>query len=297
MRIDVHAHHYPEEYLKVLEPIEGETVRRDPATTNQAPLDERAGMLKEAGVDLQVLSAGSHPPYGNDEAACVSAARVVNDAYAAAAASHKGRYAAFGSVPLPHVDASIAETARCLDELGMLGINLGCSIGEQTLDDAAFEPLWEDLDHRRAVVFLHPIFRATDAHLRDFDLARMAGACFEDTLAALRLVLSGLTERHPNVEVIVPHFGGTLPIIYPRIARRGKAELLRRLHYDTANGYGPALVCACQALGADRLMLGTDFPYIGSIRQNVDYVLQAGLSQEETDQIMDRNAARLLKVG
>jgi predicted TIM-barrel fold metal-dependent hydrolase len=107
-------------------------------------------------------------------------------------------------------------------------------------------------------------------------------------------VLSGLTERHADVQVIVPHFGGTFPTIYPRIARRGKADLLRRLWYDTANGYGPALICACQALGADRLMLGTDFPHIGSIKQNVDYVLQAGLSPADEKLILDTNASRLL---
>jgi aminocarboxymuconate-semialdehyde decarboxylase len=219
---------------------------------------------------------------------------VGNDAYAAITREYPGRLAAFGSVPLPHVDAAIAEASRCLDELRMLGINLGCSIGEQTLDDPAFEPFWAELNRRKAVVFLHPIFRATDPHLQDYELARMAGACFEDTLAALRLVLSGLTERNPDLRVIVPHFGGTLPVIYPRIARRGKAALLRSLYYDTANGYGPALRCACEALGPDRLMLGTDFPYIGSIKQNVDYIVDAGLSPEVERQILETTASDLL---
>jgi aminocarboxymuconate-semialdehyde decarboxylase len=101
-------------------------------------------------------------------------------------------------------------------------------------------------------------------------------------------------ERHPNLRFIVPHFGGTLPVTYPRIARRGKAELLKTLYYDTANGYGPALRCACETLGTQRLMLGTDFPYIGSIKDNVDYVLQAGLSQQDQEQILERTAEDLL---
>src|SRR5207249_3060458 len=112
--------------------------------------------------------------------------------------------------------------------------------------------------------------------------------------AALRLLLSGVTERHPKLRIVVPHFGGTLPVLYPRIARRGKADLLRQLYYDTANGYGPALRCACEALGTERLMLGTDFPYIGSIKDNVDYVLAAGLTEEQRTRILAGTATELL---
>jgi 6-methylsalicylate decarboxylase len=276
--------------------VRGEGVRQDLAIRLQGKIDERVGMLDEAGVDLQVLSLGSNVPYHDKEADAVEAARTANDAYAGVARQYAGRLAGFGSVPLPHVDAAIAEASRCLDELNMLGITLGCSVYERTLDDPAFEPFWAELNRRKSVVFLHPIFRATDPHIRDFELNRMVGATFEDTLAALRLLLSGVTERNPDVRIIVPHFGGTLPVVYPRIARRGKGDLLRRLYYDSANGYGPALKCACEALGVERLMLGTDFPYIGSVKENVDYVTAAGLSREQQEQILERTASELLPV-
>jgi len=293
MRIDVHGHFLPDDYVRLVARATGST-SQDPALQQQGSIAERIGMLDESGVQLQVLSLGSNAPYLSKEQDAVAAARVGNDAYAAIAREHPGRLAAFGSVPLPHVDAAIAEASRCLDELDMLGIALGCSVGERTLDDAAFEPFWAELNRRNTVVFLHPIFRATDAHIRDYELARMAGACFEDTLAALRLLLSGLVDRNPELRIIVPHFGGTLPVIYPRILRRGKADLLRKLYYDTANGYAPALRCACEALGPERLMLGTDFPYIGAIKQNVDYVLNAGLPEDTQKQILERTAADVL---
>jgi 6-methylsalicylate decarboxylase len=292
MRVDVHGHYLPPEYVSLLA-----RAGQDPAIQQQGTISERIGMLDESGVELQVLSLGSNVPYLEKEQDAVAAARVGNDTYAAISREHQGRLGAFGSVPLPHVDAAIAEASRCLDELGMFGIALGCSVGERTLDDPEFEPFWSELNRRKAVVFLHPIFRATDAHIRDYELARIAGACFEDTLAALRLLLSGMVDRHPEIRIIVPHFGGTFPVIYPRIARRGKGDLLRKLYYDTANGYAPALRCACEALGPDRLMLGTDFPYIGSIKQNVDYVLNAGLPADTTQQILERTAADLLGLG
>jgi aminocarboxymuconate-semialdehyde decarboxylase len=295
MRIDVHAHYLPPEYVQFLARARGGSgITNDQALRLQGAIDERVGMLDDAGVDLQVLSLGSNTPYLDVKADAVAAARIGNDAYAQIGRTYSGRLAAFGSVPLPHVDAAIEEAARCLDELGMLGIALGCSIGERTLDEPVFEPFWSELNRRKTVVFLHPIFRATDAHIRDYELARVAGACFEDTLAALRLLLSGLVDRNPDLRIIVPHFGGTLPVIYPRIARRGKADLLRKLYYDSANGYAPALHCACAALGPEKLMLGTDFPYIGSVKQNVSYVLEAGLSPEVERQILETTASDLL---
>jgi aminocarboxymuconate-semialdehyde decarboxylase len=290
MRIDVHGHYLEAEYVSRV----GGASANDLAIKLQGPIDERVGMLDEAGVDLQVLSLGSNQPYLEREQDAVAAARLANDIYAQVARDYGGRLAAFGSVPLPHVDAAIAEANRCLHELHFPGVALGCSIGERTLDDPAFGPFWADLDRQQALVFLHPIFRTGDPHLREYELARMVGAVFEDTVAALRLLLSGVPERHPSLRIIVPHFGGTLPVTYPRIARRGKAELLQRLYYDTANGYAPALRCACETLGAERLMLGTDFPYIGSIKENVDYVLQAGLSIQDQQQIMERTAGQLL---
>jgi aminocarboxymuconate-semialdehyde decarboxylase len=297
MRIDVHGHYLAADYVELLTRGGRGRAASDPALGQQGTPEQRIEWLDQAGVDLQVLSHGSNAPYLDNASQAAEAARVGNDGYAAIVSQSNGRLAAFGSVPLPHVDAAITEAARCLDELHMLGIALGCSVGEQTLDDPLFEPFWSDLNRRKAVVFLHPIFRATDPHIKDYELARIAGACFEDTLAALRLLLSGLVDRHSDVKIIVPHFGGTLPAIFPRIARRGGAELLRKLYYDTANGYGPTLRCACEALGADRLMLGTDFPYIGSIQQNVDYVSQAGLSEQEQRQILDTTAAELLGLG
>jgi predicted TIM-barrel fold metal-dependent hydrolase len=293
MRIDVHAHHLAPEYLACLERLRGPRERMRPAGIGSS-LKERADMLKDCGVDLQVLSHGATMPYFEDKDAAVEAARLANDSNAEVARGFGGRFAHFGALPMPHVDASLAEAERCLDKLGAVGLSLGTQIGDLPLDDPAFEPLWAWLDQRQTVVLLHPQWRVAEPHLRDYDLAGMVGACFEDTLAALRILLSGLAERHANVRIIVPHLGGTLPLVYPRIVRRGKAHLLRRLWYDTANGYGPALACACQTLGADRMMLGTDFPYLTPLKEHVDYVQQAGLTPEDADTILHKTAAQLL---
>jgi 6-methylsalicylate decarboxylase len=295
MRIDVHAHHFAPEYVEIVGRIKGSPMAQPPAAS--LSLAERVDLLKEAGVEMQVLSLGPNMPHFAKQEDAVNAARVANDAYAAITRQFDGRFAAFGALPLPHVDAAIAEANRCLDDLDMVGVTVGCSAGEQPLDDPSFEPLWQELNRRKAVLFVHPIFRGTDAFLRDYDLIGMVGACFEDTQAALRLALSGVTQRYPDIKVIVPHFGGTIPFLWARIQRRNKTDLLRSFYWDTANGYAPALTCACQTLGADRLMLGTDFPYITPLKLGVDYVREAGLSSQDAETILDKTAAKVLGLG
>src|SRR5581483_6993074 len=206
----------------------------------------------------------------------VEAARLCNDVYVDVIRAHPGRFAAFGSVPLPHVDAALAEAERCLDTLGMLGINTGCSVAGRALDDPAFDPFWAELDRRGCVLFLHPM--GVGGPCQDkYNLPFMVGAPFEDTVAAVRLVLGGVTTRYPNIRVSVPHLGGTLPFLMARIdgapnrggaGRSPDAQIdgaitphLRRMWYDTVNHDPQALRCAIAAFGPDRLLLGSDFPY------------------------------------
>jgi len=95
-------------------------------------------------------------------------------------------------------------------------------------------------------------------------LAWLAGAPFEDTAAALRLILAGVTDRYPRIRFIVPHLGGTIPFLLARVTRKSATEItggLRSMYYDTVSGSPDALTSACHAFGADRLLFGTDHPY------------------------------------
>jgi 6-methylsalicylate decarboxylase len=124
------------------------------------------------------------------------------------------------------------------------------------------------------------------------------GAPFEDTVAALRLILAGIVSRHPRLRIIVPHLGGTLPFLIERLdgslAERTQykpSEYLKRFWYDTVNGSRAAL-----RFGADRLLLGTDFPHLAGPRfeQCVSYIDQSDLALEEKSAVLDRNAQSLL---
>lgn len=295
MHIDVHAHHYAPEYFECLSKLTGTSIEPT-AEGTPVTLDERADMVKASGIDLQILSLGSAMQFLPKLADAPIAARVANDSLAAITHGYSGRFGAFGAVPLPNVDAALDEAARCLDELKMLGITLGCSIGDQSPEDPAFDPFWAEMNRRKAAVFFHPVARSVEPLLADYRLVFMVGACFEDTLAAVRIALSGLTTRYPDVRIIVPHLGGLLPLGYARVEQRVSTALLQQLYYDTAVGAGPGLHCACETLGIDRLVLGTDDAGNGKTQRGVDYIRQSGLDPEEIENILGGTAAHILQL-
>ncbi|HLI26272.1 MAG TPA: amidohydrolase family protein [Chloroflexota bacterium] len=313
MRIDVHAHYFHPEYLACAERLLGPASIVPATRAPGAPLTlpQIVELMDSAGVDLQVLSVSGIQPYAAREADAVTVARLANDLYADIVRQYPGRFAAFGCVPLPHVEAAIAEAARGLDALGMVGITTGCSVAGRPLDDPAFEPFWAELDRRGAVVFLHPVGVGGPC-MDKYNLPWVVGAPFEDTVAALRLVCSGLTTRYPRLRVIVPHLGGTLPFLLRRIdgstgggtAPRSPdiqvegplSTHLRRFWYDTVSHHPGALRLAVEAWGVDHLLLGSDFPFaVGDrYRHCVQYVAEAGLAPPEQAAVLGENARALL---
>lgn len=301
MRIDVHAHHFPADFIERMAQLG--SPRSFNAPSGGLSLEDRLELMDEAAIDVQVLSVGTQQPYFDDLDKACQGARFANDLYKDVAERYDGRFAVFGCIPLPHVDAALAETAYCLDELRFAGLNLGCSAAGRPLEDPAFEPLWADLNRRRAIVFLHPL-GIGGPFIDAFGLEMNLGSRFEDTISAVRLVLSGLTTRYPDVRIIVPHLGGTIPYLWERLNEGGRrhgvvpSEAFRRMYYDSVNKTPAAVRCFCETVGADRLMLGTDFPYVHrtEFRDHVTYLENSGLTQDQVDGILDRNAQALLNL-
>ena len=310
--IDVHAHYLPGAYLDEL--------RRCGSTTTDlmrglpigdAPHEVKARLenMDAAGVRCQVLSAGPQMPTFADVRDAARAAALANDLYADFIAAHPGRFAAFATTPLPHVDAAVAELRRAMDELGMLGAALPTAVLDATLGDPRWEPFWAELDRRRAPAFIHPIGCGLFSPLIvDHGLTWNVGAPFEDTVAILHLLRAGVTIRHPHIEFIVAHLGGPLPFLLQRLDDNHgfwpqgfpdlPSKLLRRLWYDTANFHAPALRCARDSFGADRLLLGTDHPLFDDAfyARAVDYVRDAGLPEHEALAILATNAQAVLGI-
>ncbi len=305
MRIDVHAHYYPDEYIRCLSDFGAATHQAGRAPGAGVSLEQRVELLDRSGIHLQVLCVGAQQPYFANAEHAAEAARRANDSYADICGGYGGRFAAFAALPMPHLDAALQELSRALDTLGMVGVNVGCTIAGQPLDDACFEPLFAELDRRAAVVFLHPLGLGCGPLVEDYGLSFTLGAPFEDSIAALRLVRSGLTARYPHMRLIVPHLGGTLPFLFKRLdgslnlePGQRPSEHLKRMWFDTANNHTAALRCAVESVGASQLVFGTDFPHVAGERfdRATSYIQESDLSQDDKSAILDHNAQALLGI-
>jgi predicted TIM-barrel fold metal-dependent hydrolase len=313
LRIDVHAHYFPDEYMRFFESRSGRTAPAMPDA--RVSLAQRVELLDQVGIDMQVLSISFAAPHGLPEADAVEAARLSNDLYVDLCRQYRGRYTAFAAIPLPYVDAAVAELERAIIFPEMVGVTLGCSVGGRPLDDPAFAPFFEELNRRGTVLFLHPQGVGAGPGSADYGLTWLVGAPFEDTITALRLVFSGWLQRYPRIRTIVPHLGGPLPFLKQRvddlraaIVARDQGEepapealpsaQYRQLYFDTVNSHPAALRCACETFGADRLLLGTDYPFLLGPRWRplVQYVEKAGFSAEDTAAILGGNAQALLQI-
>jgi aminocarboxymuconate-semialdehyde decarboxylase len=262
--------------------------------------------MDAAGVHLQVLSVTPVSPHLADKAAAVRAARAVNDEYAETVAQHPDRLRAFAALPLPHTDAALTELTRALDELGMVGAAVTTSILGRGLGDPAFEPIYQELNRRGRVLYVHPAGVGAGSELiAGHNLTWSIGAPIEDTVAIMHLILAGIPSRYPNMKIITAHLGGALPMLLNRTDHQvpweapGTPELpsvaAHRLWFDTVgHDHAPALRAAVDTFGADRLVLGTDFPYQAGAEYQaaIDYIGRT-VSAPEAGAILDTNAAEL----
>lgn len=314
MRTDIHAHCWPTEYLSLLEREQPDMVaaaRALGASDSPEDLARRIDEISRAGIERQVLSVGAQAPTLSDSAQAAEAAKVANERFADLAASSNGRLRAFVTVPLPHVSEAVAEVRRWIGNAAFVGVAVTSSVDGLRLSDPHFEPFLAELERLSTVAFVHP---AGSCHFRPpgaGDLVWAVGAPIEDTLVAAELIATATPLRYPHIRFVVPHLGGAVPMLTARFDHQitvatgptslgpgpRPSEVARRLWYDTVDhGHAPALRAAVDSLGADRLLLGTDYPYLkgDELVECVGHVARAGLRPEETRAILDENADRLL---
>jgi aminocarboxymuconate-semialdehyde decarboxylase len=308
--IDVHAHYFPTKYLDMLARFGSDQTdqgRRMAAGDERAQMEARLEVMDRAGVRAQVLSVSSQLPYFQDKGHAVDAARLGNDVYAEIVARHPERLRAFAVAPLPHIDAALKEIERALDQLRMVGVTAGITVLGRSLADEAFEPFFAELNRRAAVLFVHPAGEAACSPLvRQHQLTWPIGAPIEDTIFAAHLVARQIPARYPKLKVIVPHLGGATPLLVSRLDHNRAAvapnsttppsAMLRALWYDTvAHGSVAALRCACETLGADRMVFGTDYPYQSGeyYRRAVSYIGEVGLGADAVEAILHRTSESL----
>lgn len=290
MRIDVHCHYYPEEYIEALAQDEEFELSRDErgnrvfryqeARVYTIPepnrtIDERLAEMDEVGVDVQVLSLGTPNVYVKDPESQIAMAVMTNDFLADVVRSHPNRFRLLASLPLGSVDAALKELDRSLSDLHADGVMLGTNFRGEYLDSPRLEPVLEALNEAGLPVLIHPVPRGEVGGGRDYALTMTIDFPLDTTISASRLIYSGALDRYPNISWILSHCGGTLPYLQGRMdyTHRGfpeasakapsrPSEYMARMYYDTVcSGHWVALDCLLDTLGPSRVVFGTDCPH------------------------------------
>lgn len=273
--------------------------------------NQRLSAMNQAGIRIAVLSQtapGIQSIHNTSEA--IRCAKAANDHLKRGIDLHPDRFRGFAALALQDVDAACDELIRCVEELGFVGALVnGCS-QQRFLDDSFYTPFWRTLERLKVPLYLHPGIPAESPHSRLPELEGATWAWTADTAEhALRLVVTGLFERHPEAQVILGHMGETLPYLLWRLdsrfavtrfasrLRQLPSEIIRRhIHITTSGVCDQApLRCALDAMGSERVLFATDYPY-EDINLAGQWIQTTPLSDEEREAIAHGNARRLLRL-
>ena len=271
--------------------------------------------MDEAGIDVQVLSHGA-PSMQNVKAdVAVEMGRRVNDRLAEICAQKPDRFAAFGALPTADPVAASDELARCVERLGFKGAMIHGTANGMFLDDKRFWPIFERAQKLDVPIYLHPsipLQAVMDAYYKDYVqtfpmVIRAAwGFTVETATQAIRMVLSGIFDKYPDLKIIIGHLGETLPFLVWRIDQAlsrpgGKALSFRDVFcnhfYLTTSGNfsNPALLCCVQEMGVDRIMFAVDWPFVAN-PLGTKWMETVPLCEEDKVKILSGNAKRLLRM-
>ncbi len=316
MAIDLHAHLAPRAALERLGWLaqEGTNLRlRVGAGWQLVPpaLIDPQVLLADAdaaGIGMRVVSL---PPFllRHDLPPADGAAysRAMNDGLAALAAASGGRVRFLATVALQDPPAAVAELRRAVAELDGLGAVIATNVaGCLELDDPTLESFWEAAESLGALVFIHPHDVAGAARMPRYHLRNLIGNPLETALAGAALIFGGVLDRHPDLRILLSHGGGALPWLLGRLDHgfevraecrgidRPPSEWARRFLYDTVVFRPQTLRALIELMGADRVVLGTDFPFDMSDPRPLETLDQAVGDPHVRRAILDGNAARLL---
>lgn len=321
--IDFHNHYYPPAYLDALRSGSSAvevTIDDDgnpriyyPGDYNIAvpghrDIDYREQVLKDHGIDTQIVTLTTPGTHVETPATAVRFASLVNDAFAEVVRTKRGRFSALATLPLNDPTASVTELRRSCADLKLRGAMLFSNVNGVGLDDKRFWPLYEAANELGAVLYIHPTHPVGVEAMTDYWLMPLVGFLCDTTLAAAKIVYSGVAERFPRIQWALCHLGGAIPYLAERLDRGFEAfsecranisqppsAYLKRFYYDTVNFNPKAIELAIAFAGVDHILAGSDYPHqIGSIPKMLSSIQALNISDADRAAILGGNAARLL---
>ena len=319
--VDVFNHVQPKEYVDAVP---------NPAAITFPPIvppsirdpEARIRSMDQHGIDMEVLSLAA-PNYKELAKYTPEQRRkviqVANDGIARIVQAHPDRFAAVGTVTLLDVGESVDELERCVEDLGLVGIQTFTNIAGKPLDAPEFEPFYQKLVQLDTVMFIHPAFIGkTYDYIEEYGMSNTIGYDIDNSMALYRLARGGVFVRHPELKILAHHMGSLIPFLVARMQRtimafqskdhvtpppplvRMPNEYFKMFYVDTAEGaWRPALACAQAFFGSGHVLLGSDYPIHGEqdLADTIKAVRGLEISEKEKAMILGGNAVSLLGLG
>ena len=276
--------------------------------------EERIADMDASGTDLQLVSI--HTPYFGyswDSAQTTQMAREVNDEISALVRQHPDRFAGMATLPVQDVDAAIEELERAVNTLDLKGAELDAAINDENWDEPRFLPLFKAAESLDAFLFFHPQPQdniVATARTRKYSMPNSIGVPLEDAMIVATLIFGGILEECPNLKACVAHGGGPACFGMGRLdhgwmvrsearvnIQRPPSSYQKQLYYDFLTNSEPALRFLIDSVGADRVVIGSDWPFVEWDPSPGGWLegLQS-LSQDEKEKIAYRNLEQLLGI-
>ena len=324
MKLDLHTHFYTDEFFQTIRDLPSE-FSFDTSSTGQTiityrgarffgvtpamtDVNKRLEDMDRVGIDVEVVSLSTPNVFFTDAQHQPAVARMINDSYADLIVRHPKRFKGFASIPMDAPDAALDELHRAIDELKLNGVVLLSNIGGNALTSAQYRPFFEEANRMKLCIFLHPMLPANSDSFREYVLGPIVGFMFDTTLAIARMCFDGMLKDFPDIRWIAAHLGGAVPYLMERMDNgwrdfpecRAKIDelpstYLKRLYYDTVNFNPHMLRLVRDMIGADRMVMGSDYPHLlGSIERSVSSIEGLEISEEEKRRIFEGTALSIL---
>lgn len=323
--VDVHNHFYPPAYLDALKRGDSSIVVKydsdgnpeihypgdyNVAVAGHREIAYRQGVLEQEGVDTQILTLTTPGTHVETAAVAAKLAALTNDDFATIARERAPRFTWLATLPLNDPVASLKELRRAVEQLNAPGAMLFSNVNGVALADERYWPLYEYANDRELVLHIHPTNPVGVESMTEYWLMPLVGFLMDTTLAAGKLVFSGVAERYPKIRWVLSHLGGAVPYLVERFDRGYRAfpecranikklpsEYLKTWYYDTVNFNPKAVELAIEFAGADHIMAGSDYPHaIGSIPLMKETLAALTITDAERAAIMGGTAAKLYRL-
>lgn len=324
MIIDVHAHLTAQKFREMSAALDGRVAgpevaayplpaghtRPSPSSDSTPDVEGRLALMDEAGVQMQILSQLSG---GHRNEQVIEAVQASNDIYAALVRQYPKRFGGYAALPLPHIDASVRELQRGLDDLGLIGAVLPCRVlREYSPTDPMFAPIFEEANRRGTTIYFHPLPGGgnvvVDPLSQSAGLANGLYAPLEDTLIVADLLTRRFATRYPNIKFVIAHMGGAIPMLVERIEHESSPRLaepvdeplstsMRKFYYDSVTHFStPAIMAGWMEFGAGRIMAGSDYPitlYFGQYKENFNAIERLEIPASDVENILSGTAKKV----